>query len=320
MKKILNTILLIIFSAIIIKAQSFSENIDKERFKTNNVKSQVKWKYKHGSTSGTKILSRVIDKQGNIIEEINYKPNGDISSRLTFKYDALGNKIEFINTNVAEDNKISFKQSFIYDSKNRLSVENGYDGISNYRLEYKYGDNDKIIEIIKYNAANQIEEKWNYTYSGNLVTIQILKGGISLKSKIIEKYDAKNNLIEKITYNSDNTIQKRNVYKYDDNRHLIQEEEYYQKNLLQKLLYNYNSNGFLISIDKIEPDGKKYTNNRYEYDTKGNLIEELWYDGDPNDYSKKSYNYDLNNNLTQVDSYYSQYKYKVLYKYTYEFY
>ena len=63
-----------------------------------------------------------------------------------------------------------------------------------------------------------------------------------------------------------------------------------------------------------------FINNSYAYDQKGNLIEEKWFDGKPDDYSKKSYNYDEQDNLKEVDSYYSLYRYKVLYKYTYKFY
>ena len=92
------------------------------------------------------------------------------------------------------------------------------------------------------------------------------------------------------------------------------------KILIQKLTYNYNTNGYLDRIDKEDADGKSFINNSYSYDQKGNLIEEKWYDGIPDDYSKKLYNYDEKDNLKEVDSYYSLYKYKVLYKYTYEFY
>ena len=67
------------------------------------------------------------------------------------------------------------------------------------------------------------------------------------------------------------------------------------------------------------PDGSKTLNKAYKYDDKGNVIEEKWFDGVPDDLSRKNFKYNEKLNPSEVESYYSDYKYKVLYKYTYEY-
>lgn len=300
----------------------FNEESEKEKMKKNGVYVQTKWKYRPGATQGVKVLAKTFDKQGNTIQELNFKPDGSNSSRLTYKYDSKGNKIyyQLYDFSQEPDKRIRYVQNIQYNDQGYRISETGFDGISDFKIEYKYISPGKLDELIKFNDKGEITEKQKYTYSDNKKLITIYDETPSIKEKISETYDSKGNLIERAKMQSDNSITKLNKYKYNLNNQLIEEEEYYGGKFSFKLTYNYDSDGNISSIDKEDADGKKFVNNSYSYDHKGNLIEEKWYDGVPDDYSKKSYNYDDNDNIKEVDSYYSLYKYKVLYKYTYEFY
>ncbi len=300
----------------------FNKESEKDKMKKNGVHIQTKWKYRPGGSEGVKVLARTFDKQGNNVQELNFKPDGSNSSRLTYKYDGKGNKIyyQLYDFTKRPEERISYVQNIKYNDQGYRISETGFDGISDFKIEYNYISPGKLGELIKYNDKGEITEKHKYAYTANNKLITIYDANLVVKEKISETYDTRGDLVEKAKMQSDNSVTKLNKYKYNEKNQLIEEEEYYGGKFSFKLTYNYDTDGNISSIDKEDTEGKKFVNNSYSYDHKGNLIEEKWYDGIPDDYSKKIYNYDDNDNIKEVDSYYSLYKYKVLYKYTYEFY
>ena len=70
--------------------------------------------------------------------------------------------------------------------------------------------------------------------------------------------------------------------------------------------------GFYIS----NPRSSGYTPNFQFW----NRSSKKWFDGIPNEFSSKNIKYNEKYNPEEVESYYSDYKYKVLYKYSYEYY
>jgi hypothetical protein len=75
-----------------------------------------------------------------------------------------------------------------------------------------------------------------------------------------------------------------------------------------------------MQIDQTNANGEKFVYSKYKYDTKGNILEEQWNEGDTDEFSKKESKYNPKGVLVEVDTFYAPYNYKVLYKYTYEFY
>jgi len=324
LKKIVQLIILQVLFLNICFAQFQPLNplYEKQIMKKNKVLTQSKWKYRPNATEGVKVLSKTFDNNGNVIEEMNYKPDGSRSSRLTYKYDNNENKIyyQLFDFSQVPEKRVRYVQNMVYNQNNDRISETGFDGISDFEIEYKYLAPGKLSEIIKYNDKKEITEKRKYTYGSNTITMNVYNSAGTIKEIVEEKYDATGNLLEKTTLKPDETVIKKNIYKYDNTNRLIEEEEYFGTNFSSKLSYIYNDIGYVKEIEKEESSGNIFTNNSYNYDVKGNLIEELWYDGNPDDYSKKTYNYDEKDNVKEVDSYYSLYRYKVLYKYTYEFY
>lgn len=294
----------------------------KEKMKSNHVKIQVQWKYRPGATEGRKILSKSFDKEGNVLEELNFKPDGSKSSRLTYKYDEKGNKIyyQLYDFNLEPDKKVRYLQNIKYNEHGDRISETGYDGVSNFRIEYKYVSPAKLKEIIKYDDQDNITERRKYEYSKNIMTISTINRYGNITEIIREEYDGNNNIIKKEKLKPDHTVTSLYLYKYDEHKRLKTEEEYFSGKFSYMLNYGYSTDGNLISIDKEDSEGGKFRNNSFSYNQNGNIIEESWFDGVPDDYSKKVYGYDEKDNVKEVDSYYSLYKYKVLYKYTYDYY
>jgi len=319
----------LVVTALLLQNLAFSqgqqEDRDRERIASSKISKITQWthKYVKGSLNpkGYITTESKYDDKGNAIEVINYKSTGQISSKLIYKYDKNNNKLEYQKYEKKDkpDIELTYKQSFIYDDKGNKKIENGFDGISPYRIMYGYTSDGKVKDITKLGADNSVLEKWESTYSGNTQTINILKLGKNLDYVLIRKTDTNGNLIEETRKDAKGNEVKRVSSEYDSKNLIISNAEYYSGKLSKKFKYKYNAQNLLTEIIQVNPDGTELLSRAYKYDSKGILLEEKWFDGIPNDFSSKNFKYNDRSNPAEVESYYSDYKYKVLYKYTYEY-
>jgi YD repeat-containing protein len=86
------------------------------------------------------------------------------------------------------------------------------------------------------------------------------------------------------------------------------------------LKYQFNDFDLVTEVNQDNSDGTKFTQSKYSYDSKGSLIEERWSESKTEEFSVKQLNYDKDGNVIETDSYFAPYRYRVLYKYTYEYY
>jgi hypothetical protein len=176
-----------------------------------------------------------------------------------------------------------------------------------------------LKEVTKFNQEKFVAERWEYSYNSNQLIISIFKQQNKLDKKVVRTFDGKGNLLEEVNTNAANKELQKIVNDYNASGKIMTLKEYYGGNLVKILSYKYGSQNQLLDIDQTNPDGSKFLNHSYKYDGKGDLVEEKWFDGVPNDYSSRIYKLDNKSNVIEVESYYSDYKYKVLYKYTYEY-
>jgi hypothetical protein len=326
MKKLFFLFCSLAIPATLIFAQTKNEELDRKRIVSNKVKQITQWSHRYAqdkpNPKGYKASETKYDKKGNPIEIINYKANGDISSKVLYKYNDKNQRIEYVlyqKLNRPEI-EIANKQTYLYDSKGNKSLEVRFDGQTQSRVVYEYHPDNKPKGIVTYSASNKVLEKWDYAYEGGYQNITITDGDNKLTSSIKRKNDDKGNLLEEIRFDSKGKELKRIVSAYGSNGYLTEEIEYYTGNLVKKQYFKYSNQGILIEILQENPDGTKFTQSTYKHDTKGNLMEERWSEGDPNEFSHKQSSYDKNGNPLEVDSYYAPYKFRVLYKYSYDYY
>ncbi len=306
-------------------AQGQQEDRERERIANSKISKITQWTHKYvkgnPNPQGYITTESKYDNKGNPVEVINYKSTGKISSKLIYKYDKDNNKTEYQKFEKKEkpDLELTYKQSFVYDDKGNKKIENGYDGIAPYKIMYSYTSDVKVKDITKLGADNSVLEKWESTYSGNTQTINVLKLGKTLDYILIRKTDANGNLLEETRKDAKGNEVKRTVSEYDSKNLIVSNAEYFSGKLSKKLKYKYNSQNLLTEIIQVNPDGTEILNRAFKYDAKGTLLEEKWFDGIPNDFSSKNFKYNDRSNPAEVESYYSDYKYKVLYKYTYEY-
>lgn len=323
MKK--TVLVLLIFIPQILSAQLDRESIERQRMVANNIEqcTQFTHKYTKDKPAPKGYITSVTtyNRNGDPLLIVNYRSNGEESSRLYYTYNDLGQRLEYRKEEPIDKQgkmKISFKQVFTYDIKGYKKTEVGFDGSANYRVVYNYLPNGKLADITRFNADNSVAERWIYSYNGNKLSIRVTpKNG---NAYTIEKeFDAKENLLKDVQIGADGIEMRKIVYTYDSQNRIETETESYAGEFRHILKYIFNNKGQLVRILKKEGTvGKELVNNDYAYDKEGNLVTEQWNDGDPNSLSKKDSEFDATGNMIKVDSYYAPYKYRVMYSYQYK--
>lgn len=304
------------------------EEIERKRIAESKIKKSIQWTHRYNNNKptpeGYKTSETQYDKAGNPVEIINYRANGDISSKLIYRYNSSNQKIEYLmyqKEKDAKNLKLTYKQTFHYNQQGMKTHEVVFDGIAGYRITYSYYPDGNSKEIVKYNPANAVAEKWVYTYNGSNQELKVYTGDGILSYIVRKKIDGKGNVLEETRFGSNEKEQKRVAYVYDAKSRVTEMAEYFSGNLSKKLFYKYNDLGVVSEIRQQNPDGKEFVQSAYKHDANGNLLEERWSeDSNTSELSHKQSKYDSRGNIVEMDSYYAPYKYRVLYKYTYEFY
>ncbi len=319
-------LILALLSSTSLFPQAKDEDKDRNLVKQNRIQKTTQWTHKYSqgkpNPKGYITSETIYDKNGNPVEVINYKASGQVSSKLSYKFDQNNYKTEFVQYQKVNspDLEVSFKQSFAYDEKGNKKIEVGFDGASPYQIIYTYFPDGRQKDVTKYNSDRSVSEKWEYSYTDDLITINVYKPSNKLDRKVLKKIDHSGNTIEETNLNAAGKELQKNISEYDESGKLTLLKEFYAGNPIKTLTYKYNPQNQLVEVNQTNPDGKKFLNHSYKYDGKGLLVEEKWFDGIPDDYSSKTYKYDSKSNVIEIESYYSDYKYKVLYKFSYEFY
>lgn len=325
MKRIL-AIVVAAIACVSAMAQTRAELMSREKIAQNKITSVTQWTHKFANNKveakGTVTVVTNYDKNGNAVEVLNYKVDGTVSSKHEYKYDKQNRKTEYNQYQVpmgGSQVKLSFKQTFSYYENGNKKGELGFDGKTTYRIAYSYFDDGKQKEIVKYNAANVVEERWVFEHKGGVTTVTVNKPEGRVEKKIVRKYDNRSNLVDETNYSGAGKELGRTSYEFDSKGLMKFKAEYYGGNQRATYSYVYDNEDQLVEVYQINPTGEKILYSAYRYDSKGNMLEEKWFDGQPGEYSKRNFKLDNQGNVNEVEAYYSDYNYKVVYRYTYKF-
>lgn len=318
------SILLFIFLSANVFGQTRDEDRERQRIVDSNIKTVIQWTHRFSqgkpSPTGYKTTETQYDKKGNPIEIINYRSTGEVSTRLLYKYNDQNLRTEYLMyQRDGKDFKLTFKQSFHYNNKGLKTHEVVFDGVTGYRITYEYFPDDQLKEIVKYDSNNRVAERWVYTYSDKTQEIKIFNPDRVLNSIVRRKFDSKGNTLEDQRLDARGNEQKRVENVYDNKNRLVEMSEFYSGRLTKKLQYQYNNLDLVSEIVQHNPDGTRFTQSQYNYDNRGSLVEERWSESKTDEFSLKQSTFDKNGNVVETDSYFAPYRYRVLYKYTYEF-
>lgn len=319
-KNVLFLILLLLF-AFKLAGQSNFEKFSKDLILQNKIKIITEWSHPYQgekpAAKGTKNSIARFDKNGNLTEEITYNAKGEETRKVTYRYDSKGNRSEY-SVFEAKFNKITYSQFASYDNSGNKLSEWGFDGLGSYRNNYILNKDGSISEI-HFTSQNRLTEKRIFKISESETEISILNQGTFPSGKIVLKYDRNKNLTEEIETDASGNLARKVSYTYNPAGQLIQETRFRGSNLSYINNHQYNLKGQLTIIEKEETSSNPIITHKFNYDSSGRLTEEQWYSENARDYSSRRLQYDNKNNIFSMDCFFISYKFRVMYKFTFEY-
>jgi YD repeat-containing protein len=301
--------------------QSNFEKFSKELIRQNKIKSITEWSHPYQgekpAAKGTKNSIARFDKNGNLTEEITYNARGEETRKVSYRYDSKGNRSEY-SVFEAKFNKITYSQFASYDNSGNKLSEWGFDGLGSYRNNYIL-NNDGSISEIHFTSQNRLTEKRIFKNAELETEISILNLGTFPSGKILLKYDQNKNLTEEIETDASGILIRKVSYTYNPAGQLIQETRFRGSNLSYINNHQYNSKGQLTVIEKEETSSSPTITHKFNYDSSGRLTEEQWYSENARDYSSRKLQYDNKNNIFSMDCFFISYKFRVMYKFSFEY-
>jgi hypothetical protein len=303
--------------------QSFGQSTEdiknKEILALNKVKNQVSWDYKYigdkPDKNGVKTSVTTYSVLGDILLVNALNPNGAVIHAEKYSYDSRGNKTEY--TRQSGDN--SYQKKYIYNDKNLLTEESGFDGVENFKNLYAYNSKGEMTEI-KYMKNTILQEKRVFVKDGVTTTVSVFNRSGTLSSKLVLIYDSRGNLVEESIYGANQNPLEKKTYNYDEKKKLKEEAKYKLNKITVRTTYNYSPLGALVEIAEEAPNVAKYVKKSLKYDAKGNLLIITWRRNGSEDFNSITYQYDERGLCTMADTFYPATKYRVLTKYSYDYY
>lgn len=207
------------------------------------------------------------DERGNLIEAINFDPNGGISDRMVFTYDALGRNTGYEEYYRPADKTMGAPRKNIYT------------------LDH----NGKIVEMINYEAGGSFGPRFTFKYDdkGNKLEESFYNWTGAHLSQTTYTYDAAGNVLIQTARNLNNATSSKNVNSYDAKGRLVQWEEYQGEVLRYKKLFKHDDKGRVTEEETFEfnaPPGVFFSHAPvpgkivYTYDDKKRSKEAATYD------------------------------------------
>ena len=300
-------------------AQTPEDVKNKEVMARNKVKQQTSWDYKYmggkPDKNGVKTSVTLFSTSGEITQVNAFNPAGAVLHTEKYNYDSRGNKTEY--TRKSGDN--SYQKKYVYNEKNLLIEESGFDGVENFRNLYAYDGQGNMTEI-RYLKNSVMHEKRVFDKDGVTTTVSVYNKTGALTSKLVLIYDSRNNLIEESIYGINQSPLEKKTYNYDEKKKLKEEARYKLNKITVRNTYNYSPTGSLTEITEESPNVQRFTKKSMSYDARGNLVEIKWRRNSSEEFNSITYQYDDKGLCQTADTYYPSTKYRVLTKYTYDFY
>ncbi|MBN2486662.1 MAG: hypothetical protein JXB34_11875 [Bacteroidales bacterium] len=295
------------------------EEKEQELFKKYNVKTRTNWDYTFKdskfSMEGKKTSLSTYDRNGRVLEIKVFNPKGETSLLEKFAYDTKGNRTFYERQSLSGE----YKKQSEYDEESNLIQEYGYDGSATFGTKFSYDSKDRVTEIV-YLIADEIDEKRVYTYTGNKATVDILKNGKFLSSKVSLTFNSQNQVIKEEVSSVDGKVLESRTMEYNSIGKITKEEKYKSGQLIYRQTYDYDSKNELLSISEENSNEAKYIKKLYKYDDLGRVIEYQWKRNSADDYNIKVFKYGDKGVCSEEHTYYPKTNYKLLTKYEYDFY
>jgi hypothetical protein len=314
---------LLFFSVFVLPLAAQPDMSERERSDIKELgirlREQYDYKYAAGKLAGkgNKSCRITYDSEGRIRELINFKNDTAVLNVSTYTYDNRGNRTEYVKY-IGNRKTTSFKQNFQYDNKGNKLLETGFNGVDNYKNIFYYNPEGKLQQI-KYYTGQKLDEIRTFTYLANTTEVKVADGFGNILFYLQTRYDQSNRPLEEIRLDKERKEINKTSHTYDAAGNDIKEVEVLQGRPGPITSYIYDAAGRLVEVYYEEPGTAKYLKQSFQYTREGRLQEQQWRNSPTADLSYKKYSYDYRGRQISVDCYFASYKFKVLNRFSYEF-
>lgn len=253
MKYILLIGILISFSDLNLIAQSKDDSLTVKIKMIKEVSYKVekgKLKNREGLFTSNIDIYKVFDKNGKVIENRRYNPDGSIYEKTIYERNKKGDAIKAVKKN--SSNKLKSYWTYEYDSNNNIIKVNTYNSENNLiRIQSnKYDNKRHIVEMLLITPGKGIS--WKYIYN----------------------YNVKGEKIKQFRYKPDGNLKDKRTYLYDENGNDILQIKFNPNGSYTKLVSDYDEmNNITVQSWLNEQDEKtNQTSFQYVYNEHKNWI------------------------------------------------
>ena len=307
-----------------LKAQYDFDLVEKNRMAKAKVKTRTEWTYDFvndkPADKGHRSAVFKYDMRGNVTEIVNYNAEGKIVSFVVYQYDNRDNRTNYERYD-GNRQTLKYSQKSIFDANGNKIRENGFDGNDQYNNTFKYDANGRLTEI-SYVTNNSLTEKRQFNYWGNRTEILVYNASNTLTFKQENNYNDKGSLLSEVRTNVQGSVLHSLNMQYNNIGSLLQEIKKLANDKLDyQKMYYYDKDNRPTKEETINLDGSKFVSHEYQYNNLGYLIyKALRRNERATEPSTYKYTYDAKGVCTEMEVYLSNYKFRTLQKYIYEFY
>jgi antitoxin component YwqK of YwqJK toxin-antitoxin module len=216
----------------------------------NKIKSALTYQMNLGSAENpeaknSEVLQQkvVFDEMGNVVEHIQYLPDGSIEDRVTNTYHADGKLAEEVL--YEPDGDIAERRTMEYNEAGKLlkEIKHYQDGAQDF-ITYRYDDAGHLAEKIFGDDSGWIEKREAFTFEGDKLT------------RVSE-------------FDDEDTLLKESTYSYDADGNLEESSESPTSDMGGRKVTQYTTDGLAEVIRYYSPSGNLIARHTYEYNEKG---------------------------------------------------
>ncbi len=320
MRGLLVLFLLSVHYSQVVYSQSNVSLLEEELISGNGISSITEWNHafrgEEPAETGTMSLRANYDPNGYMVEETSFNSKGEQSRKVTSRFDNSGNRIQHSVYDL-RNNRLTFSQAASFNQQGNKISEWGFDGLGDYRNNYKYNSDGKVSEI-QYTTQGSLSERRVFTYIDNETRVEVILPDNTIKERIILLNNNRGDLLLEAYYDNEQNLIRKVEYGYNASGLKTEERRYHGQQMQYRDAFIYE-NDLLQRIIRTDRQGQETVINKYSYNTAGQLIEEAWYNENADNYSTREYSWDDHGNMTSVECYFASYQFRVLYRYDYSF-
>lgn len=234
--------------------------------------------------------STTYDRQGNVLVEERFSPEGHVEDRVENEYDDQGRLLVYKNIIQGE---VAEHKSWEYDGDKVLREFIHYVDGSKDAVVYAYDENGRVVSATQYDEDGELESETLFEYDGGTVKeiSRDAEGEITEEKKSVSENDKETYQYRKDHFSGDVLAL---GYEYDDQGRLAVTYRYDEEgNILEKAAYEYDANNHVVRIN--QQAGDTSSDVLFTYDDSGNTVKQVEQQQDGTIVSSIERDYDENN-------------------------